>query len=390
MNTRKKVLFCITKSVWGGAQKYVYELATSLPPEQFEITVAAGGSGPLFELLKKQGIRTIFIPCLERDVNPAKEIKAFLHLMRIFRQEKPDIIHLNSTKMGSMGALAAAIAKISAFDFRPRVVFTVHGWGFREDRNIAQRLAIFTISWISALFHTHIILINSGDYQDAQAFIPRKKLSLIPLGIPAIDFFDRKTARDFFSKNHQVPDNAFLIGVTAELTKNKGLIFLLQALREHVRSSNPIQIHAVIMGEGEERPYLENRIKEWGLAHDTSLVGFVPDAKKYLPAFDAFVLPSVKEGLPYAIMEAMAAGLPVIASHVGGIPDLVNHQTTGLMTPPKNPHALCEHIHTLVSSAKIRDHMGAHAKEKILKDYSLDTMITRTVNLYDELTQSHQ
>lgn len=388
MEIRKKILFCITKSVWGGAQKYVFELATHLPSDQFDTVVAAGGSGPLFGLLRKNKIRTIFIPGLERDVNLAKEIRVFFYLIKIIIKEKPDIIHLNSSKIGALGAIAAWVAKLLTRNGKPKIVLTVHGWGFREDRNYIERMIIFAASWISTRFHHSVILINSTDLADARVFIPHKKLSLIPLGIAPISFSSRENARMFFADvcKKKITDSTILIGTTAELTKNKGLTYLVDSLHHLVVSSKLPDVHCVIMGEGEQRTHLEKRIAAHGLGAHITLTGFVEDAKKYLSGLDMFVLPSVKEGLPYVLMEAMAAGLPVIAARVGGIPDLISHQQNGLLSTSKNHYNLKEHIHKLIASPEQRIQLGMHAQKTIEVSYSLDRMIMQTSHLYHELT----
>ncbi len=383
---RKKILLCITKAAAGGAQKYILDLATHLPADQFETIVVAGASGPLFVRLQESHIPTISIPCLGRDINPLNEIKAFFSLIRIFIKEKPDIIHLNSSKMGSMGAIAAFTSKLIRLNFKPRVIFTVHGWGFREDRNTVQRAAIFTASWISACFHDHIITINASDHKDSKTFIPHKKISLIPLGISMPAFLPREHAREFFAKKLKTPinENTMLLGVTAELTKNKGLTHLIDAI-SHLPVSET-DVHCIIMGEGEERIHLVRQIKALNLEHTITLAGFVTDAYRYLPAFDLFVLSSVKEGLPYAMMEAMNAKLPIIASRVGGIPDLITHETNGLLAPAKDSLMLAAHIRRLIASPEERRSFGTHAQETVTSCHSLERMITQTVTLYDQLT----
>jgi len=385
---RKKILLCITKAAAGGAQKYVFDLATHLPADRFNVAVVAGAPGPLFECLHNSHIRTILVPGLGRDINTFNELKALFHLVRIFINEKPDIIHLNSSKMGAMGAVAACIAKLLTLRFKTRVIFTVHGWGFREDRSAGARAAIFGISWISARFHNHVITINKADYKDSKAFIPHKKISLITLGISAPSFLSREHARTFFSQKIGSPVNegTLLLGVTAELTKNKGLHYLIDALHHVFLSSPQADIHCVIMGEGEERNQLTDRIKALRLEDKVTLAGFVTDAYAYLPGFDLFVLSSLKEGLPYAMMEAMSAKLPIIASHVGGIPDLITHQESGLLTAAKDPRVLAGCIERLISSPDERRSFGNRAQQTITAKHSLERMIDPTIQLYDQLT----
>jgi len=389
---RKKILLCITKAAIGGAQKYVFDLATHLPADQFEVAVVAGNPGPLFERLYKFHIRTIVVPGLGRDINPLNEVKAFINLIRIFITEKPDIIHLNSSKMGAMGAVAAFVSKLLTLNFKPRVIFTVHGWGFREDRSTAQRAAIFGVSWISARFHNHVVTINAADHADSKTFVPHKKISLIPLGISTPAFLPRQQAREFFAEKsgRAFNDNTFLIGTTAELTKNKGLVHLINALDHLSLSSQKSAIRCIIMGEGEERANLLADIKAHNLYNHISLIGFVTDAYRYLPAFDLFVLSSVKEGLPYAMMEAMNAKLPIIASRVGGIPDLITHEENGLLVAAKDSLLLAKSIQRIISSPEERLSFGLRAHRSVITNHSLDRMIALTIQLYDQLTQPHQ
>ena len=196
---RTKILYIITKSVWGGAQKYVYDLATHLPSKDFDVAVAAGGDGLLAARLRAHGIPVFPIPTLRRDVHIAKEIVAFFYLLKIIFREKPDIVHLNSSKIGVLGAIAAKFSALGIGHLVP-VVFTVHGWGFKEDRSRMARAAIFLAEFVGSLFQDYIIVINSRDFASAKKFISRRKIEYIPNGIEPLSFLPRSNARIFFEK----------------------------------------------------------------------------------------------------------------------------------------------------------------------------------------------
>ncbi|MBI3442542.1 MAG: glycosyltransferase family 4 protein [Candidatus Sungbacteria bacterium] len=416
---RKKILFVITKSVWGGAGKYVYDLATNLPADAFDIAVAAGGNGPLFQKLADAGIRTIYIPELDRDIHIGKELRSFHALRNLFEREQPDVIHLNSSKVGGLGGLAGRITAWRARK-KMRIVFTVHGWGFLEDRHLFWRAAAFLASWASTLFQDAVILINSRDYAVAEKFIPRRKLALIQNGLSQHAFAAQEDARRFLSEKtgREIPTDALFIGTIAELTKNKGLNYLIDAAKHmhcHSRpaskcginsSGNPdqresgfpiksgmtirenainpkIKFRFLIIGEGEDRIRLEQQIRDLHLEDTVFLLGFIPDAAQHLPGMDMFVLPSVKEGLPYVVMEAMAAGTPVIASNVGGIPDLIAHNETGVLVLPKNPQALAEAIELLIQNPEQRVLLGKRASDSVRTKFSLRAMLEKTQQLYD-------
>src|SRR3989338_9863030 len=126
---KRKILYVITKGNWGGSQRYLFDMATSLPKNKFDVKVAIGEGGLLKERLLENGIKVISIPALQRDISVMKEIRSFVSLYKIFRTSpRPDVVHLNSSKASALGALAARIAGV------PRIVFTAHGWPFKEDR----------------------------------------------------------------------------------------------------------------------------------------------------------------------------------------------------------------------------------------------------------------
>ncbi len=381
---KKKILFVITKSVWGGAGKYVYDLVTNLPTDNFDIAVAAGGEGPLFQKLQSAGVRTIRISELDRDIHIGKELSSFRALLCLFQQEQPDVIHLNSSKIGGLGALAGRIASWRSKK-KMKIIFTVHGWVFLEDRSILWRATALLASWASTLLQDKIILINSRDYAAAQKFVPRRKRAFIHNGINEANFLPRSNGRAFFTTSLGLPitDDTVFIGTIAELTANKGLHYLIDAVKLLSSDPNMPSIHLFIIGEGEERPELEAKIKNLGLEHVIILLGFNNDARSAIGGLDIFVLPSLKEGLPYAIMEAMTVGLPVIASNVGGIPDLVSHNETGMLVPPKNPKALAEAIRLLAQNRERRMTFGKRAGDIVRTKFPLHAMLEKTQQLYE-------
>ena len=304
---RKKILFVITKSNWGGAQRYVYDLATALPSEQFDVGVAFGQPGLLALKLEEAGVATYPISSLERDVSFFADIKSFFELLRLFRTEKPDVVHLNSSKAGGLGALAGRIARV------PRIVFTAHGWPFWEQRNRISRSLIFLFSWLTALLSHKVIVVSHYDLSvvENMPFVKNRTVCIyngIDLHTP---LYPADTIRKAF------PPGAHITGTIGELTRNKNQIALIEQAK-----NNPA-MHVAIVGEGEDRQYLENKIREYGLHDRVKLFGFMP-ANEVLRGFDEFALPSLKEGLPYVLLEAKAAGLPITANRVGGVGEILD------------------------------------------------------------------
>ena len=303
---KKKILFVITKSNWGGAQRYVYDLATSLPKE-FEPVVACGGGGVLVERLRAENIRVVEVPSFQRDISLLKEILAFFFLWKLSRDEKPDVVHLNSSKAAALGALAARLAGV------PNIIFTVHGWPFGEKRNVLAKVLIWKISWLTALFSHKVIVVSDFDLHTAQRmpFVGGKTVRIYNGIDPNMQFGSGDMVRRAF------PAGVKITGTIGELNKNKNHI----ALIEQAKSDS--SMYVAIVGEGEDRPMLESKIKEYGLENRVRLFGFVP-ASEVLRGFDTFALPSLKEGLPYVLLEAKAAGLPIVATRVGGVGEILD------------------------------------------------------------------
>ena len=306
-SAKTKVLYVITKGNWGGAQRYVFDLATSLPKHEFEVAVAFGAPGRLSEELSKANIVTHPIASLQRDVSLSADIQSFFEMRKLFKKEKPDIVHLNSSKAGGVGALAARISGVK------KIIFTAHGWPFWEQRNARARALIWIFSWLTALLSHTVIVISNYDLHVAERMpFVKKKLVRIYNGTGPIEFGSGKEIRNAF------PHGVKITGTIGELTKNKNQKALIEQAK-----NNPT-MYVAIVGEGEDRAMLEQLIKKHNLESRVALFGFIP-ANEVLRGFDTFALPSLKEGLPYVLLEAKLAGLPIEASRVGGVGEILDN-----------------------------------------------------------------
>lgn len=307
---KKKLLFVVTKSNFGGAQRYVYDLATSVALE-YDVAVAFGptpdgSQGILAQRLDGKNIRTILVPELKRDVSVFQDVHAFFALLELFKKERPDIVHLNSSKAGGIGALSARLAGI------PRIIFTVHGWPFEEKRNVISRFLMYISSWITALLSHAVIVVSDFDRAIARNMpLVGKKTVRIYNGIKPLTFDSGDVVR------HSFPKEVHIVGTIGELTANKNQIALIE------QAKNDPNMYVAIVGDGEDRSMLKRKIEEYGLQHRVKLFGFML-ANTVLKGFDSFTLPSIKEGLPYVLIEARVAGLPIEANRVGGVGEILD------------------------------------------------------------------
>jgi glycosyltransferase involved in cell wall biosynthesis len=305
--TARKVLYIVTKaSPMGGAQHYVLDMAKGALAAGYDVTVAFGGTGPLEAHVQKAGIPTVQIAGLVRDVG-AGDVRAFFSICSLIRILKPHVLHLNSSKAGAMGAVAGRLLGVR------NIIFTDHGWAFKEKRPAYERAAIWLISWVTVLLSSRVITVSDFEL-DATRQMPfaTKKAVRIYNGIDlSMHFGSGDIIRTAF------PKEARITGTVGELTKNKNQIALIEQARKDS------DMYVAIVGEGELRRVLENKIREYNLENRVKLFGYLP-ASEVMKGFDIFALPSLKESLGYALVEARAAGLPIMASRVGGIPEAMD------------------------------------------------------------------
>ncbi len=366
---KKKILFVITKSNWGGAQRYVYDLATHFNTTH-DVAVVCGGNGTLTTRLTEASVRVISLPHLTRDVHLQKDVRTFIELMRIIRREHPDVVHLNSSKIGALGAVIGRLLHV------PRIIFTAHGWAWNEDRNMLSKIFICMIHYITMLL-CHATIAVSESVRSQALYFPgvAKKITVINLGLRNASPLSQEEAR------HVLPektDNTTVLGTVAELHPIKGITYAIEA----VHTLNAQNISYVIWGEGEERQRLQNHIEQHSLSANIFLQGHVQNAEHYMRAFDCFVLPSLSEASGYVLLEAGNAGLPVVATRVGGIPEIIEDGKTGLLVPSKDPQALANALTTLIENPALRAQVGSALQRKVRTEFSLERMLTATEALY--------
>lgn len=375
---RTKVLYVITKSNWGGAQRYVFELATSLPLGQFEPIVALGGNGILAYKLSDTNVRIVHLSSLERDVNPLRDFKSFRDLLRVIKAERPDVVHLNSSKVGALGALAARIAKV------PHIVFTAHGWAFNEDRSFISRIVIRLLHFVTIFLAHKTIAVSKAVAEEAPAWGLRKKVTIIHQpATPTQNIMDKDTARKHLvEKLLSLHDDGRLwIGIVAELHKNKGISYAIQAMSDPEIQKKAI---LVVVGGGQEGNALALQIHENNLEGSVFMLGFEPEAARIMPAFDIFLLPSLTEAFGYVLLEAGFAGLPVIASLVGGVPEIIEDGKTGILVPPRDTDAISDALKRLIAHPDIRQNFSVTFKERVTNGFSKETALAETISLYQQ------
>lgn len=378
---RKKVLYLITKANWGGAQRLIFDVANNVPRSQYEPVMAFGGHGELEEKCAEAGIRTISIDNLKRDVSIVSEIKVLIRTAKIIHKEKPDVLHVTSSKAGAVGSILGRIL------FVPKVVFTICGWAFNEDRPPLQKFTIKTIHWLTVLFAHDTIAISHSLRRDMDWPFAQRKITVIHPGRAVPKILDKDMARSFLS-SHETQSNGMLktynqdfwIGTIAELHPIKRLDVAINAVSKLVTEFPRLRF--VIIHDGQERERLQSQVQKLGLTKHVFFMGVIPDAAQYIPAFDVFVLPSKSEAFGYVLVEAGLAQVAVVATNVGGIPDIVVDGETGLLVPPDDTDTLSHALRKLITDEELRRHLATahHARSQ---EFTIGPSMQKIIDLYN-------
>jgi glycosyltransferase involved in cell wall biosynthesis len=266
-------------------------------------------------------------------------------------------------------------------------IFTAHGWAFAEKRPSLQIKLIKIFSRFTCLFYHKIICVSEFDRQLAlqNKITSEKKLLTIHNGIQIADynFLPKERARQFISTQlNRRPPSELWIGTVGEFTKNKGQKYLIEAIKK--LKENKYSLTVVIVGWGEDKTKLQNQITKLNLQKTVFLIDNLTPAAPYLKAFDIFVLPSLKEGLPYTLLEAGLARLPVVATRAGGIPEIIEHDKTGLLVRPKNSMELAEALEKFIENQELRNLSSFELWSNVSWQFNFQKMLKATLTTYQK------
>jgi glycosyltransferase involved in cell wall biosynthesis len=354
-------------------------LSARLDPERFETLLVAGAEGPregnILSLGRFDPVRPVAVPQLGRRVAPFDDFRALIHVTKIARAFRPDVVHTHLAKAGLVGRVAARLAGARV------VVHTYHGSVFRG--YFGQRQSTI-YKWIErglALLSTRIVAITPQVRAELLelGIAPADKIREIALGFdlaPFRDAPDRDVARDRL----QLPRDIPLVVLAARLVPIKDVPTFLHSM---VRLSKEIpNVRAIIVGDGDDRASLERLADELGLRPRCEFLGWRADMADVYASADVVALSSLNEGAPVTAIEAMATSRAVVATAVGGVPDVVIHRQTGLLVSPRQPGELAAALQILLSDKALRDSYGRAGRERALSCFSASRLVADIEKLY--------
>jgi glycosyltransferase involved in cell wall biosynthesis len=384
---RIKILRVIARLNMGGPALHVSYLTAGLRERGYDTTLVAGtlarGEDSMSFVADARDVDVVRIDELGREISPLRDLVATLRLARLIRRERPDILHTHTAKAGTVGRVAALLAGRRA---PPIVVHTFHGHVLRGYFGpLRSRLFRLLERWLAA--RTTALIAVSPQVRDdlvALGVAPPERFVVIRLGIE----LDERVAaeRDGRTESRRylgIASERFVVGWIGRMTAVKRTDDVLVAFRR--LRDDGVDAVLCMVGDGPDRPELERRAHELGVVRDTLFLGYQEDVAPFYAAFDALVLPSSNEGTPVSAIEALAAGRPVVATRVGGVPDVVQEGQDGFLVDPGATDDLADRLARLARDPALRERMGRAGRERVLPRYAVARLIDDVDRLYRSL-----
>ena len=388
MNRRLRILHVITRLDRGGSAENTLLTVAGLDPERFDITLAvgptAGDPGATEAEARRRGVRFFDVPHLVRAPRPASDLRALICLRRLMRDEAWDLVHTHTSKAGILGRWAAHRQGI------PGIVHTPHGHVFYGYYGKAATKVFIHLERRAAHWCHRLVALTVADRDDNLRF-----------GVGAPSQWDViHSGVDFSSLNNTAADAAVIrnslgiglqdlvVGTLGRLTAVKGQQDLVRAFDMLLRVQPDARL--LVVGDGEQESALRALATDLGVMRRTVFSGWRQDVGDVLRSVDIFALPSHNEGMGKALVEAMYLGRPVVATKVGGIPELITDGVEGILVPPRDPASLATALQRLAGDAGLRESLGRRAAIKALT-YGSVPMVNKLSNLYEKLAAAdHQ
>jgi glycosyltransferase involved in cell wall biosynthesis len=383
---RVKVLRVIARLNMGGPALHVSYLTAGLRERGYDTTLVAGtlarGEDSMAFVADQLAVDVVTIPELGREISPLRDLLATLRLARLIRRERPQILHTHTAKAGTVGRVAAVIAGRAR---PPIVVHTFHGHVLRGYFGPLRSRVFSVLERRLARATTVLVAVGPqvrDDLVELGVATP-ERFAVVRLGIELEERVASVDGRAETRRYLGIPADRFAIGWVGRMTSVKRTDDVLEGFR--LLRDRGVEATLCLVGDGPDRPHLEQRAHELGIARDTLFLGYQEDVGPLYAAFDALVLPSGNEGTPVSVIEALAAAKPVVATRVGGIPDVVRDGEDGFLVEIGATEELADRLARLAGDPELRERLGSAGRERVIPRYAVGRLVADVDRLYRSL-----
>ena len=360
---RAKVFHVITKLDLGGAQKVTLMTLERLPADRYDLTLVTAPEGLLVDWANRiPGLNHVWVPSIVREMHPLKDLQALFTLWRLFRRERPVIVHTHTAKVGILARWAAKLAGV------PYIFHTSHGFGFNDFQRPIERNFYIGLERLTARITTKLFMVSYANAETAEkiGMARRGEWILARDAISVEEFMKSKPAKQKLQQ-WGIPAGKIVVGMIACFKAQKAPEDFVEVAARVLRDTQ--DAHFVMAGDGELRPSVEERIRRHGLADKVTLLGWqreneMPELYRNL---DIVVLTSLWEGLPCVFSEAMACELPIIATNVDGAREAIVDSENGFLHEPHDVDGMARSVLRLIGDAELRRKMGQRGKDRVME-----------------------
>lgn len=378
MSQSIRVVHVVTRLNIGGVAIHVANLASGLSRCAFETVIVAGalgeGEGDMSDLPQLRSIKTVALPELGRQIKWTDDIIAFRRLLQILRKYRPHIVHTHTAKAGTLGRLAAYLCGV------PAVFHTYHGHVFHGYFSANQTKLVLWVERLLARLTHQLIAISPAqlhELSEMYRIAPATKFTTIPLGVDLSELLSLPSPNAISPKR-----TSYRIGIVGRLVPIKNhTLFLEMAQRLLVRRKD---VEFMIYGGGELESLLRARTIKLDIADHVRFCGWQRNLPQLYASLDLLVVTSKNEGTPMSVLEAMAAAKPVVATRVGGVPDLIRHGWNGMLAEPENADQLAQLVSDLLDDSRLAALLGKNGREFVKQQFTIQRMVDAVAPLYEE------
>jgi glycosyltransferase involved in cell wall biosynthesis len=374
---RTKVFHVITKLELGGAQKVTLMTLERLPRDRYELVLATGPEGLLVDWANRiPDLRRIWIPSMVREIRPIQDVLAMIKLWRLFRKERPKVVHTHTSKAGIIGRWAAKLAGV------PFIFHTAHGFGFNDFQRPAVRNIYIALERITAKITTKLFLVSYANADKAEkcGMTRRGEWVLARDSISVQEFLEPRPRRQMLS-GWGIPTDKVIVGMVACFKPQKSPEDFVEVAARVLKKTD--RAHFVMAGDGELRESIEERIRTHGIEKHITLLGW--QTEKDMPEvyrnLDVVVLTSLWEGLPCVFSEAMACELPIVATNVDGAREAIIDQENGYLHEPHNVEGMASSVLKLITDPNLCRKMGQRGKSRVM-EFDIGTSVAVVESTY--------